>query len=147
MINDILFFIAVLMYCMGEGVTEGFTWAGTEEIDRNRLVGPNDDGKRLDYHAWRAIETFGIFGMMIHFDSFMLAVGSLLVGYNFYHSALCHIDFGNWLYEKRKTHTYYIMGREITYPPRSLEMVLGFLGLAIVIATIYARHQTYGGPV
>lgn len=91
----ILFTIAVLMYCIGEGITEGMTWKAADTNYRPRP---------FIYHIFRFVfETIGIIGMILLFDWFVwwYFVGVLAMGLALYEMSFSGIRYDNIFYNKR----------------------------------------------
>ena len=112
MIGQLLFTIAMVIYWLSEGCTEGYTWASKKERKENKLIfGSITNGQRsgvgyLDYHAWRLGENVGTVGCMlvaftlgsvgVSFYSLVLIwLGSWMVGYFVYERALNYVCLGD----------------------------------------------------
>ena len=77
MLGEILFTIAMVIYWLSEGCTEGYTWANKTKRKNNKLIfGAIHNGKKdgvgyLDYHAWRLGENIGMVGSI--FSAFLFS--------------------------------------------------------------------------
>ena len=143
MIGQILFTIAMVIYWLSEGCTEGYTWANKTRRKWNKLIcgsiGKGAKGK-LDYHAWRLGENIGIVGCIFSvllipsFWSLLLTfLGSWMVGYFVYERALNYICLGDPFSAKGP---WKMMGIEI---PRSntFDWAVAGIGLGLVILSIF----------
>ena len=105
MIGQILFTIAMVIYWLSEGCTEGYTWANKTRRKWNKLIcgsiGKGAKGK-LDYHAWRLGENIGMVGSI--FSAFLFSNiwsllltfgGSWMLGYFIYERALNYVVSGD----------------------------------------------------
>ena len=117
MIGQLLFTIAMVIYWLSEGCTEGYTWAKPTRRKKNRLIqGRMGEGAALiDYHGWRYGENIGIFcSVIIGFyiptctDLILTLLGGWLAGSFLYERALNYVVQGD-LFKQDKTE-YHIMG-------------------------------------
>ena len=117
MLLSILFFIFILMYWIGEGVTEGYTWADAKRRYENKLVHPNHANNGLmDYHAWRIVEVLGIVGACLTgmaggLALFQVGVSAYFIGITLYGFALNHVDNGT-IY-KDPSWRYHLLGHDL----------------------------------
>ena len=143
MIGQILFTIAMVIYWLSEGCTEGYTWANKTRRKWNKLIcgsiGKGAKGK-LDYHAWRLGENIGMVGSIFSaflFTSFwsllLTFLGSWMVGYFVYERALNYICLGDPFSAKGP---WKMMGIEI---PRSntFDWCVAGIGLGLIILSIF----------
>ena len=118
MIESLLFTIAMVIYWLSEGCTEGYTWANKTKRKNNKLIfGAIHKGKRdgvgyLDYHAWRLGENIGNVGCMLaaytlgmwcqtnFYDLVLIWLGSWMVGYFVYERALNYVCLGSMFASK-----------------------------------------------
>lgn len=74
-------FVGSLLYWLGEGKTEWYTWVGN--VSTNKGILPQDL-----YHNWRIVEQGGtglfIYGLLIAKASFVVAFGLYLLPYPVY---------------------------------------------------------------
>ena len=149
MIEIITLGLSILGYSIGEGVTEGFTWAPKGKKHRlakeNKLIihSKKEVGSfwqrfkfPLGYHQWRDIERLGIGGSILSayfFSSFgSLALAMLaffMVGLFFYEQAETYVSYNRFFVEKNyKWSGYEIpMGRWLSILPLVLGIGLLFL--------------------
>ena len=143
MLGEILFTIAMVIYWLSEGCTEGYTWANAKQRKSNKLIcggiGTGSKGK-LDYHAWRLGENIGMVGSIFSaflFTSFwsllLTFLGSWMIGYFVYERALNYICLGDPFSAKGP---WKMMGIEI---PRSntFDWAVAGIGLGLVILSIF----------
>ena len=143
MIGQILFTIAMVIYWLSEGCTEGYTWANKTRRKWNKLIcgsiGKGAKGK-LDYHAWRLGENIGMVGSIFSaflFTSFwslsLTFLGSWMIGYFVYERALNYVVTDDPFVIKGP---WKMMGIEI---PRSnaFDWAVAGIGLGLVILSIF----------
>ncbi len=100
--------VFILLYFVGNGATEGYTWADSTQRLENPVIrgGVEGDGF-LDYHGYRTFETGFVF-----FASFCLlgigGLGTSMVGLFIYERILNFVDKGIWF--KEAGWEYYIVG-------------------------------------
>jgi len=139
MLGEILFTIAMVIYWLSEGCTEGYTWANKTRRKWNTLIcgsiGKGAKGK-LDYHAWRLGENIGIVGCIFSvllipsFWSLLLTfLGSWMVGYFVYERALNYVVSGDPFVKKND---YHLMG--ITIPrSNTFDSAVAVIGIGLVV--------------
>jgi hypothetical protein len=145
MIGQILFTIAMVIYWLSEGCTEGYTWADKTRRKWNKLIcgrrsSDKDSSFKLDYHAWRLGENIGIVGCIFSvllipsFWSLLLTfLGSWMLGYFVYERALNYVVSGNPFVKKND---YHLMG--ITIPrSNTFDCIVAIIGLVLVILGIF----------
>ena len=132
-----LFFLSMFSYQLGEGLTEGYTWAGDERRDQNVLICDRlGEGHRgvLDYHAWRLVESASIAGMVLTFDSQFLvpAIGGMMFGDTYiYNTALKYVHRGDpWYWKEGKT--FHLLSYELP-TSKWFSRGLGLVGLVLMI--------------
>ena len=142
MLGEILFTIAMVIYWLSEGCTEGYTWANAKHRKSNKLIcgsiGKGSNGK-LDYHAWRLGENIGIVGCIFSvllipsFLSLLLTFGgSWMIGYFVYERALNYVVSGDPFVKKN---AYHLMG--ITIPrSNTFDCIVALVGIGLVIVGI-----------
>ena len=143
MLGEILFTIAMVIYWLSEGCTEGYTWANKTQRKSNKLIcggiGTGSNGK-LDYHAWRLGENIGIVGCIFSvllipsFWSLLLTFGgSWMLGYFVYERALNYVCLGSPFANKGP---WKMMGIEL---PRSntFDCAVAIIGLSLVVLSIF----------
>ena len=142
MLGEILFTIAMVIYWLSEGCTEGYTWANKTRRKWNKLIcgsiGKGSNGK-LDYHAWRLGENIGIVGcifsvlLISSFWSLLITfLGSWMVGYFVYERALNYVVSGDPFVKKN---AYHLMG--ITIPrSNTFDCIVALVGIGLVIVGI-----------
>ena len=139
MIGEILFTIAMVIYWLSEGCTEGYTWANKTRRKWNTLIcGTLGKGSKakLDYHAWRLGENIGIVGCIFSvllipsFWSLLLTfLGSWMVGYFVYERALNYVVSGDPFVKKND---YHLMG--ITIPrSNTFDCAVALVGIGLVV--------------
>jgi len=113
----IIFLIFSIWYWIGEGATEGYTWASEKRRVENVLISPgvHDDpfwytaNGFMCYHSWRVLgENIGILGMIIsaiYFSCPLLVVigwiaGSTLISIFFYERILNYVSYGKLFPQK-----------------------------------------------
>lgn len=142
MIEQILLFISTMMYWIGEGVTEGFTWSNSDVRINNKIVysewakshGKSVKGK-FGYHAWRNLELFGIFGMIAFFnwDLMWFYAGSTLISWFTYQRMLGITRKGQWFPAKSP----YKVGTLLTIPHQTwLDWTAVVIGIIIITWSI-----------
>ena len=139
MIGERLFTIAMVIYWLSEGCTEGYTWANKTRRKWNKLIcgsiGKGSNGK-LDYHAWRLGENIGIVGCIFSvllipsFWSLLLTFGgSWMLGYFVYERALNYVVSGDPFVKKN---AYHLMG--ITIPrSNTFDCAVALIGIGLVV--------------
>ena len=142
MLGEILFTIAMVIYWLSEGCTEGYTWANKTRRKWNKLIcgsiGKGSNGK-LDYHAWRLGENIGIVGCIFSvllipsFLSLLLTFGgSWMIGYFVYDRALNYVVSGDPFVKKN---AYHLMG--ITIPrSNTFDYAVALIGIGLVVTGI-----------
>ena len=139
MIGQILFTIAMVIYWLSEGCTEGYTWANKTRRKWNKLIcgSINSESKgKLDYHAWRLGENIGIVGCIFSvllipsFWSLLLTFGgSWMLGYFVYERALNYVVSGDPFVKKS---AYHLMG--ITIPrSNTFDCAVALVGIGLVV--------------
>ena len=142
MIESILFTIAMVIYWLSEGCTEGYTWANKTRRKNNKLIfGAIHKGKRdgvgyLDYHAWRLGENIGMVGSI--FSAFLFSNiwsllltfgGSWMLGYFIYERALNYVVSGDPFVKKND---YHLMG--ITIPrSNTFDCAVALVGIGLLV--------------
>lgn len=103
-----LIIIFILLYFIGEGATEGYTWADSEQRMENKIIKGGSEGNGiLDYHGYRTLETCFVFFASI----VMLGIGGLgtsMIGLFVYERILNIVNIG--AYFKPGGWEYYIFG-------------------------------------
>ena len=139
MIESLLFTIAMVIYWLSEGCTEGYTWANKTRRKWNKLIcgsiGKGAKGK-LDYHAWRLGENIGMVGSI--FSAFLFSNiwsllltfgGSWMLGYFIYERALNYVVSGDPFVKKND---YHLMG--ITIPrSNTFDCAVALVGIGLVV--------------
>ena len=142
MLGEILFTIAMVIYWLSEGCTEGYTWANAKQRKSNKLIcgGIGTGSKaKLDYHAWRLGENIGIVGCIFSvllipsFLSLLLTFGgSWMIGYFVYERALNYVVSGDPFVKKS---AYHLMG--ITIPrSNTFDYAVALIGIGLVVTGI-----------
>ena len=103
-----LIMLFLLLSFIGEGATEGYTWADSVQRAENPIIKGGAEGKGfLDYHMWRAFETF----FLLFASACLLSYGGLgtsFIGVFVYERILNFVDKGIWF--KEAGYEYYIAG-------------------------------------
>lgn len=124
-----LIILFLLLSFMGEGATEGYTWADSTQRVENPIIKSGAEGKGfLDYHTWRAFETFFLFFA----SAWLLGLGGLgtsFIGLFVYERLLNFVDKGIWF--KEAGWEFYIAGFTIKRYMWQDYLVL-IIGIALV---------------
>ena len=146
MIESLLFTIAMVIYWLSEGCTEGYTWANKTKRKNNKLIfGAIHKGKRdgvgyLDYHAWRLGENIGMVGSI--FSAFLFSNiwsllltfgGSWMLGYFIYERALNYVVSGDPFVKKGP---WKMMGIELQRS-NTFDYAVAVLGIGLIIWGIF----------
>ena len=139
------FIILFLLFSfIAEGVTEGYVWADSERRIENPVIKGGAEGKGfLDYHGYRAFETFFLFFA----SACLLGLGGLgtsMIGLFVYERLLNFVDKGIWF--KPDGYEYYIAGFTIKrYAYQDwLILVIG-VGLIAYYFIKKQRRQSWNG--
>lgn len=117
--------ILILFYFIGEGATEGYTWASPEQRLENPIIKGSTEGKGIiDYHGYRTFETVFVLSASL----LLLGIGGLgasMVGLFIYERILNYVDLGIWF--KEPGWEYYVFGLTFKrYPVQDyLVLVIG----------------------
>jgi hypothetical protein len=138
MILEILFCLTIVLYWIGEGVTEGYTWAGDRRNTNKLISGSYKKDAILDYHAWRILENIGIWGTVIvgFFleitiqKFFLLGIGSWLIGTSLYEFALNYVCSG--IIWKPVNFRWHILGCAIPWFGGKKVLILPIVGLLVL---------------
>lgn len=141
---ELLLALALIIYLLAEGATEGYTWAKPLRRKNNRLIVGRFDTAHvshrgfLDYHSWRMIENFGILSTaglaaFVGFSYSLLTTlaGGWLIGLFIYERTIDYIVRGK-LFDDQKT-TFPILGFEIPRGGRYWQYVVLLTGTALVL--------------
>jgi hypothetical protein len=125
MLKKLLIMLLILLYFVGEGATEGYTWADPVQRMENSIIRGNTEGEGiLDYHGYRTLET-----IFVLFASFLIlglgGLGTSVVGLFIYERILNYIDLG--VLFKPPGWEYHVVGMTFKrYPVQDyLALVLG----------------------
>lgn len=119
-LSKVLYILFSIWYWLGEGATEGYTWASKKRRINNWFIKPgihdnsnhkNAKGKYC-YHTWRVLgENIGILGIAVFsvlmgkfgitgLDFVIITIGATLVGVFFYERVFNHISYNKWFPQK-----------------------------------------------
>ena len=142
MIESILFTIAMVIYWLSEGCTEGYTWANKTRRKNNKLIfgaihkGKIDGVGYLDYHAWRLGENIGMVGsifsafLFTSFWSLLLTFGgSWMLGYFIYERALNYVVTDDPFVQKGP---WKMMGIELSRS-NTFDYAVAVIGIGLII--------------
>lgn len=96
--KQIVIIILLLLYFVGEGATEGYTWASPDQRMENPIIKGSTEGNGiLDYHGYRTFET-----VFVLFASVLLlglgGLGASMVGMFIYERILNYV-YGGFLFK------------------------------------------------
>jgi len=140
MILMISFILAVILYWLAEGVTEGYTWAGQKQRLFNKLIHPNAAHNGLmDYHAWRILENVGIWGavmlaMLIGPSAFWPGIGAWFIGLFLYEASLNYVC--SLTMYKETGWKWHILGYNIPWFTGKKIWAFVVIGITILIGTV-----------
>ena len=145
--KSIVFILLILLYWLAEGATEGYTWADKEQRMENVIIKGRTEGNGiLDYHSWRFLEVFGIYGatllgiLSVRRDSTFIwtGIGAILTGMFIYERVLNYVD--NGIAFKEAGWQFYIGGLEIArYPWQDVSLLI--IGLIFIFLGYYFRFK------
>lgn len=131
----IIQYICLFLLVSIHGIREGFTWANKEERLNNIFITSKLGSGRakIDYHGWRSIEYFLIWGLT-GFALWALAIGMMAqVPYNGILHKICN---GKFFYEREHDFSW----MSITIPKWVLswrtDWLLFFIGLTIFLGIL-----------
>jgi hypothetical protein len=140
----LILIFSILVYYIGEGITEGYTFASPSRKKHNNLIKSNAytyGNGALGYHAWRWVENAGILGAFIAIffldisllRLMMIIVGSAIFSWLPYQMCLWHVTENKLLIPG----TVYMVGPFMINRPIWLFPVFGIAGLIIMISSFF----------
>jgi len=109
MLIHILDVIVIWMSFIGEGATEGYTWASKERRMDNPIIKGSDvsGGKgKLGYHKLRFAETFGLFYLSQRVFPTLIGLGVFLIGLFIYERVLTKVVNNVYFYKDKSPYRF-----------------------------------------
>lgn len=141
------FLYFALLYFIGEGATEGFTWSNQYVRDNNNIIGKTG---LFDYHTYRVgFENVGMVGMIIVaflqcgelniIEFLLLFSGSFLLGVFVYEKIFDYVAYGKFWAQKSD----YVIFKSVKFIRGKYTWIydMVFLISGIILLIIYVYIQ------